>query len=430
MLDGEPTSLTCLDQNDSNRDLNKALPSPPSRIHSVRHSLMTLWYRRLKSLEGYHFGVLCCAVVAAVVLVMNATFTIWAVLSSGAQNGLGTLHNGSCKRVSTLTFWAHLAINVLSTLLLGASNYSMQCLSSPTRNEIDKAHGKGVWLDIGVPSVRNLRWLSTTRIILWWLLAVSSVPLHLLYNSAVFSTLSSHQYTYFLVTSEFCDGAPFSDPSGFAGGDLDRAIKALEVYQNNRTSLKRLEREKCVEVYSAPILSSNSDLLLVSNISNFTNSLLGFNDVLPKMTAESYGYSGLGGFLIPTLDHGYSNAYLNDSNTQGWLKYCLSVPAEEHCKIQFSLAIMLAVIVCNLIKTICMSMIAWNRGPEPLVTLGDAIASFLDRPDVSTEGGCIAARLRFEKSKSWNLLPSRWDTKRLRWFQAASRRRWVVCNIL
>ena len=381
-------------------------------------------------MQGYHFGVTCCALVAAVVLVMNAIFTIWAVLSCGAQNGLGTLHDGSCKRVTTLTFWAHLAINVLSTLLLGASNYSMQCLSSPTRNEIDKAHGKGVWLDIGVPSVRNLRWLSTTRIILWWLLAVSSVPLHLLYNSAVFSTLVNHEYSYFLVSSEFCDGAPFSNPRTYAWDSVDgatEALKALEAYQKNRTSLKRLEREKCVEVYSAPtIISSNSDVLLVSNISNFTNSLLDYGNAMPQLNAQRYQDP----LFVPQLQYKYSGFYPVGSDIQGWLQYCLSVPVEEHCKIQFSLAIMIAVIVCNLIKTVCMSMIAWNRGPEPLVTLGDAIASFLDRPDVTTEGGCIAARLRFEKSKSWNLLSSRWDPKRLRWFRAASRRRWVVCNIL
>lgn len=383
-------------------------------------------------MEGYHFGVTCCAVVAAVVLVMNAIFTIWAVISCGAQDGLGTLHDGSCKRITTLTFWAHLAINVLSTLLLGASNYSMQCLSSPTRNEIDKAHGKGVWLDIGVPSVRNLRWLSTTRIILWWLLAVSSVPLHLLYNSAVFSTLDSHEYSYFLVSSEFCDGAPFSQPSPFGWDSVyhaTKALKALKAYQKNRTSLKRLEREKCVEIYSALIISSNSDVVLVSNISNFTNSLLDYSYDMPQLYAISYRDPDPTLF-IPWLEYTYSGGYLNGSNTAGWLQYCLSVPVEEHCKIQFSLAIMIAVIVCNLIKTICMSMIAWNRGPEPLVTLGDAIASFLDRPDVTTEGGCIAARRQFEKSKSWNLLSSRWDPRRLRWFRAASRRRWVVCNIL
>ena len=181
---------------------------PPSRIHSVRHGLMTLWYRRLKKLEGYHFGVLCCAVITAMVLIINLILTIWAISTFGVQNGLGTLQDGSCKRTATLTFWVHLAINVLSTLLLGASNYSMQCLSSPTRREIDKAHGKGVWLNIGVPSVRNLRHLSIARVTLWWLLAISS--LHLLYNSAVFSTLCSNQYNAFLVSSEFLNGARFS----------------------------------------------------------------------------------------------------------------------------------------------------------------------------------------------------------------------------
>lgn len=96
-------------------------------------------------------------------------------------------------------FWLHLIINILSTLLLGASNYSMQCLSSPTRSEIDKAHRQKLWLDIGVPSVRNLRRISASRIALWWLLAASSIPLHLLYNSAVFSSLYSREYKVFVV---------------------------------------------------------------------------------------------------------------------------------------------------------------------------------------------------------------------------------------
>ena len=169
-----------------------------------------LYYRRLRKLQGYHFGVLWCAGVAALVLIINLILTIWAVAKSGVQDGLGTLQDGSCKRTASLTFWIHLAINVLSTLLLGASNYSMQCLSSPIRSEVDKAHSQGIWLDIGVPSVRNLRRLSTQRIVLWWLLAISSIPLHLLYNSAVFSTLSTQQFDAYLVTSEFLDGASFN----------------------------------------------------------------------------------------------------------------------------------------------------------------------------------------------------------------------------
>lgn len=60
------------------------------------------------------------------------------------------------------------------------------------------------------------------------------------------------------------------------------------------------------------------------------------------------------------------------------IQYCFSRPVEEHCKLQFSLAIMIVVIVCNLMKTICMSLSAWKQDPEPPVTLGDAVASFLD----------------------------------------------------
>lgn len=45
-----------------------------------------------------------------------------------------------------------------------------------------------------------------------------------------------------------------------------------------------------------------------------------------------------------------------------------------------------------------MGMISWKQDPEPLVTFGDAIASFLDRPDVTTERHCIAGRTWFEET--------------------------------
>lgn len=73
----------------------------------------------------------------------------------------------------------HLLINALSTILLNSSNYCMQCFSAPTRKELDKAHSKGKWLDTGVMSTRNLRHIATKRVVLWWLLGVSSLPLHL-----------------------------------------------------------------------------------------------------------------------------------------------------------------------------------------------------------------------------------------------------------
>jgi hypothetical protein len=68
----------------------------------------------------------------------------------------------------------------LSTVLLSGSNYCMQCLSAPSREEVNAAHAKGKWLDIGIPSVHNLKSISMKKVGLWWCLGLSSVPLHLM----------------------------------------------------------------------------------------------------------------------------------------------------------------------------------------------------------------------------------------------------------
>lgn len=338
----------------------------------------------------------------------------------------------------------------------------MQCLSSPTRSEIDKAHGQGVWLDVGVPSVRNLRRLSTTRIVLWWLLAVSSVPLHLLYNSAVFSSQCTRWYSVFLTSSNF-DGAMLNlaapgATQNYTYPTSPDTTNAVQKYQKNQTALEKLENEACLKVYTAPIISRYSDVFLVTTYSNSTNSLL-FWAVSKDLNLIIDGSSSAIKACLPSFSYGCDLPVHTFANPQNWsigdqqvfspingegytatetvsipdgtrLQYCLSNPVEEHCKLQFSLAIMVIVIISNVVKTVCMSVIAWKQDPEPLVTLGDAIASFLDRPDMTTAGNCIVEKTRFEESRSWSWHTSRWDARRLRWFRAASPRRWVICNIL
>lgn len=57
----------------------------------------------------------------------------------------------------------------------------MQLLCSPTRDEVNLAHRRGQWLQIGVLSPGNLYYLSKRRCLLWSILALSSFPLHVLY---------------------------------------------------------------------------------------------------------------------------------------------------------------------------------------------------------------------------------------------------------
>ncbi len=116
--------------------------------------------------------------------IANLTFTIWAMRRAGSniQNGVGVLaEETSCARAKTINTGIHLLINVLSTILLAGSNYCMQCLTAPTREQVDEAHRESRWVDVGVPSIRNLlETASGGNVLLWVLLALSSLPLHLL----------------------------------------------------------------------------------------------------------------------------------------------------------------------------------------------------------------------------------------------------------
>jgi hypothetical protein len=96
------------------------------------------------------------------------------------MNRNGVLFQGNCKTTNALDTLIHLVINILSTSLLGASNYCMQGLNAPTRDEVDAAHKKNKWVNISVPSLRNLVIKSRSSVIIWSLLAFTSILLHLL----------------------------------------------------------------------------------------------------------------------------------------------------------------------------------------------------------------------------------------------------------
>ena len=151
-------------------------------------------------------GVKICASTAAIVLFENIGLTIGASVRYGLSNGITTIQEGKCQETKHLGLWIHLVINILNTILLAASNYCMHVLSSPTRQEVDQAHSRNIWLDIGVPSVRNLWNIARSRLAFWWLLAFLGIPLHLLYNSAIFSPLSTQAYSAYIVSDELVNG--------------------------------------------------------------------------------------------------------------------------------------------------------------------------------------------------------------------------------
>jgi hypothetical protein len=128
--------------------------------------------------SGWRGGVLMAVASAGIVLLINVVFTIWAAVKSKSGTAIGTIWEAPCDTIHTADLWIHIVLNILGTVLLGSSNYTMQCLSSPTRSEVDAAHTIGKFVDIGLPSFRNLKgWKKKT---LFGLLIASTLPLHFL----------------------------------------------------------------------------------------------------------------------------------------------------------------------------------------------------------------------------------------------------------
>ena len=152
--------------------------------NSFSSSWKPVWY------TGWHTGVLACATSVVVVLLINVGSTIYAATNPEykMERGIGTLYSGSCDKSRTIGLWLHLGINSLSTLLLSGSNYTQQCLAAPTRSEIDSAHARRRWMDIGVPSIRNLFRIKAERSLLWIAIGITSIPLHLLYVYIMLTT--------------------------------------------------------------------------------------------------------------------------------------------------------------------------------------------------------------------------------------------------
>jgi len=119
-----------------------------------------------------------CASLA--VLITNIAWVCWAKTHAEDRGGFGTIKEADCNSAKRLNTWLHLLINFLSTLIMSGSSAFLQAYSSPSRAEIHTAHSSGRWLDVGLLSMRNLRRISFRKGMVVVVLALSSIPFHLL----------------------------------------------------------------------------------------------------------------------------------------------------------------------------------------------------------------------------------------------------------
>ncbi|KAF8250362.1 hypothetical protein K440DRAFT_639945 [Wilcoxina mikolae CBS 423.85] len=248
-------------------DINKPLPAS---LTSPLKSRLSLQFGRY---AGWRVGVLIAIVAVSLVLVTNLIVTIWACVTYSVFDGLGMIYEGSCFHTKTLSLWIHFAIKSLSTLALSGSNYTQQCLMSPTRAEVNRAHLQRKWLDIGVPSVRNI-W-SVDR------LCVTD-GFDYRYNCAVFSTISVNKYVVAIVP----ENAYSEPPPPILEASYADKWKALIEESRGWISLPPID---CVKAYNTLLQSHYGNIVLVTYGENKTEGLLrGLQDVPDAITPQQW----------------------------------------------------------------------------------------------------------------------------------------------
>jgi hypothetical protein len=158
------------------RTLTERLEEHERRIFGTH--ILAFLYDHL--LSGWRAGLFRAFSLSSCALILNISIYAWLFSTSEKDQGSGIVTSGSCTTIHNIDVGIHAGLNIMSTLILGASTYAMQGMTAPTRKEVDKAHSKGKWVEIGAQSWRNIAYVSKRNAFLWGLLGITSLPFHLL----------------------------------------------------------------------------------------------------------------------------------------------------------------------------------------------------------------------------------------------------------
>ncbi|KAL4860499.1 hypothetical protein BDV12DRAFT_204986 [Aspergillus spectabilis] len=355
------------------------------------------------------------AIWASMILILNLVLVILASTRRSPE-GRSVLYAGDCGRTKEISSWVHVLINMLSTGMLGASHFAMQCLSAPARDDVDRAHAGGRWLDIGVPSMRNLLSIPRLRRWLWIGLVASSVPLHLFYNSTVYSTISVNSYDVFTANSSFPTLKQSDMIRAFTGyynetyEELSQTIweanSPIHSAQRMLTSarannLTRLTPTECITAYATAWQSMYGGVVLISN--EYNGSEYAIDSVIQQWAPrpadsqqDPFGWVCMEGDEMSDsarqCQSELAGVKRDANSTRGWvvngykIDYCLVEETPEKCTLEYSLTLSIVVLVTNGVKIAVILGTILSLRSNPLLTLGDAVASFLSVPDEASRG--------------------------------------------
>jgi hypothetical protein len=392
----------------------------------------------INKLSGWRKTALYLAILASILTIFLITALIISlhVINDGGASLFGetAILSGSCDKTSRANLWIHLAINVIGTGVLGSSNFFMQALVAPTRQDVDRAHASKRWVEIGVHSIHNFRFISKRRVLLWALFSLTSIPLHLVFNGCVLESKATNGFVVVMASETFLDAARFTVPPVTGSSNFLVALDSVEPFNRTVKSIRssldeqsweRLGFQDCIQRYNdpeAPMPYHRHVVMVMSNQNNTPTSqwtranvgkgLYGWDDqdaLNSLWFARPYHRlrdsralitNSTNNNTVPAsdmqLDPATGVIYMNETKYESAFQtmkvdYCLSESYHAPCRL--SIANPLLLIVCIMCISKCLlcaytlKVRSWST-EEPLMTVGDAISSFIAKPDTCTKGMC------------------------------------------
>ncbi|KAK0615545.1 hypothetical protein DIS24_g11711 [Lasiodiplodia hormozganensis] len=294
-------------------------------------------------------------------------------------------------------------------------------------------------------------------------------------------------YQIYYADESFAHGAPFNetffrdkrgDYSVIDPWKIQDELQHTQIYQN-------LTNDECIESYAKTLIEDRGTLILVvdrpdncsifrdPNIHTFHYEDCGNTSAtsLYDMTVYSVG-------ILPAKEPYVSNwyywicsqedAYRRDGRdpaynkppaelcsdgawkkqlgadpwivSGGRVRYCLSETVSNQCRLNVAVNLLWVVVGFNAAKLVITIVMAASSliNLNPLVTMGDAAASFIESPDPRTRGMClysareIIAATRTGKNAKDQPAPvaHAYHPQQQRWSAAVSKRRWILASAL
>jgi len=235
----------------------------------------------------------------------------------------------------------------------------------------------GDTVEIGVPSFHNMVKGRPIRLVFWVAMFLVALPIHLVFNSAVYKTAALNSLGYTVVAPEY------------ARRTFQRISNDSNIYTNLRDPRPNNEweelpiRELFDKYYMQVPTTFRHAVVIADHVMGETDPVPDTDTILDQVTIEST-------WLPVTWDIPLSEGPSNLSNVY-WEgiglgdQYQLhatgfSEKFEPECRLLANPMFWSLTAVCNLVIALTLTGVAYFHKSNPLITVGDAIDSFLTRP--------------------------------------------------